>query len=138
MKKIFLFLPLLFSALSPNCFSMSLSSLSCEGDYKLEVKGRPTGARHTDVSRAGVFLIKDYGQDIQNKPGSRYAVIVIHDQKARSWGFFAGKVERNDQYTTNTASRELSEESGKTLSIRPSTLKRPALYISCREAAIRC
>jgi 8-oxo-dGTP pyrophosphatase MutT (NUDIX family) len=88
----------------------SQNYLSCGGDYKLPGQFS-SGQNHNDVERAGGALLKDYGID-DRILHDRYAIFLGHDKNLGTWLPQAGKVENNDQYTTQTASREIEEETG--------------------------
>jgi 8-oxo-dGTP pyrophosphatase MutT (NUDIX family) len=75
-------------------------------------------------------LVKDYGCDIPGKPYSRYAVILGHTRgSAYHYNFQAGKCDQGDRSSTITASRELEEETGCAVKIKPHILsQQPYIY----------
>lgn len=97
----------IFSNLAPVYAS---KDLSCGGDFRY-TGGQPQGQKHTDVRRAGVVLCKDYGKDKKHQ-NDRYAILLGHDRHLKLWNFQAGGVENQHNYTTETASAELCEETG--------------------------
>lgn len=122
-KKIYLLVILVLSTV--NAFAI----LTVNGDYKLEVNGRAEGIPHADVERAGVVLVKDFGEDEPNKPGSRYAIILGHDGNWDFWNFQAGKCEKWHKFTSKTASEELKEETaGAILLTSQEIAKQPYIY----------
>jgi 8-oxo-dGTP pyrophosphatase MutT (NUDIX family) len=104
--------------------------LECSGDYRLVQGAKHKGSAHQNVERAGVILLKDYGQDIGGKPNSRYAAIIGQERNDPSKvNFFAGKCDKGERFTTVTASRELREETGGSVKIAPGQLRnQPYIY----------
>ena len=122
-KKIYLLIIL------TSCASNTYAVYYIGGDYKLEINGKSEGNPHDDVERAGVIIVKDFGQDELNKPGSRYGVIVGHDGNFDFWNFQAGKCEKWHKFTSKTASEELKEETAGTILISPQEIaKQPYIY----------
>ena len=110
---------------TPNVYA----AYSIGGDYKLEINGKAEGNPHDDVERAGVVIVKDFGQDEPNKPGSRYSVIVGHDGNFDFWNFQAGKCEKWHKFTSKTASEELKEETAGTIQMSAQEIaKQPYIY----------
>lgn len=101
--------------------------LSCNGDYRLP-DAVPEGTAHMDIERAGVALLKDYGTDDQT-PNDRYAIILGNDKNLSCYLPQSGKKEKADQYSSQTAARELKEETGGLLKYSSADIaKLPYIY----------
>ena len=113
------------------CLNICAAShhLSCDMDYKITPNNKSAPNRHTDVERAGIVLVKDYGNDEPNKPNSRYAVILGHDRNTNSWNFQAGKCESHHKYTSEVARDELYEETGTNIKLNAKQISQaPYIY----------
>ncbi|WP_010301427.1 NUDIX domain-containing protein [Candidatus Odyssella thessalonicensis] len=135
LRKVWGSLIFLASLATSMCTAMQVTSLSCNGDYKLPGQ-KPQGVAHHDIKRVGVLLVKDYGQD-DKQTNDRYSIILGHDKNLSVYLPQAGKVEAQDKYSSETAARELEEETGGLIKYTAGQVsKLPYLYAGSKQLFI--
>lgn len=105
-----------FVSLALICLCLAPHRLACKYSYKSY--HTVYGSEHTDIERAGVMLLKDYGSDLMEKD-DRYAVLLGYCKDLKKLSPYAGGVSKKDKYSSECAARELKEETGGYININP-------------------
>ncbi|HSW75741.1 MAG TPA: hypothetical protein VLG50_01745 [Candidatus Saccharimonadales bacterium] len=89
-----------------------LSPTECAATCRL-LDGSTIGPKHNDIERSGVLLLVPTKSPVSKHPFDQWGIVIGHDQNINLWMVGqAGKRDRTDISTAQTASRELLEETG--------------------------